>query len=298
MTITTILAVLTMGAVLGALGGGGSILAVPILVYMMGIDEKAAIATSLLVVGATSAVNAIGYGRRGLVEWKIGILFAVFAMVGAWSGGQLSQFFSGNTLLLLFAGFMMVTATMMFRKKPTPDIVEGGKEPSEKKEPPIYLIALQGVAVGTLTGLLGAGGGFVIVPTLAMLGGLDMKKAIGTSLLVIALNSFVGFSSLATHVDINYSLALTFVGLAVVGSLLGQAIGAKLDPSKLRVIFAGFVLIMSIFVLSKQLSAIPIYISVGAGILVIIFTSIKLRALPAVEKENGTEIEGSISHSV
>jgi len=237
-----------MGFTLGLLGGGGSILAVPILVYLAHVDEKVAIATSLLAVGATSIGAVIGHAKAGNVSWKIGIVFGAFSMGGAAIGGQIAKFIPGGVLLSIFAGFMLVTAVMMLRGK-------SDLKPSAEAEThlPILKIGGLGLSVGALTGLVGAGGGFIVVPALVLLGGLSMRAAIGTSLMVIAMNTLAGFASFASYVPIDWSLALSFAGAAIVGSFAGAQVSHRIDANKLRKGFAVFVLVMGVVILAQKL---------------------------------------------
>ncbi len=235
-----------IGISLGLLGGGGSVLAVPILVYGADLAAKEAIATSLLVVGITSAFALIPHARNGNVEWRTGLIFSITAMVGAYLGGLAASWFSGTTLLLLFAAMMVVTALAMFR---------GKKEiESTGKAAPIYIVILEGLVVGAATGLVGAGGGFLVVPALVLLGGMDMHKAVGTSLMVIALKSFAAFAGHASHVTIDIELALTVSAGAVIGSFIGAHFSNKVPAKVLRKAFSVFVLLMAIFVIWKELS--------------------------------------------
>ncbi|MFT7626355.1 MAG: putative membrane protein YfcA, partial [Myxococcota bacterium] len=172
--IAAVLAVV-MGVTLGLLGGGGSILAVPLLVYVVGLDAKEAIATSLVVVGATSFAATILHARAGNVRWKRGLMFGGFAMAGAWVGGFAARWVPGPVLLALFGAMMVVAGIAMLRQR---------KEHVPNGPAPIFKTALEGLFVGAVTGLVGAGGGFIVVPALVLLGGLDMRSAVGTSALV------------------------------------------------------------------------------------------------------------------
>ncbi len=235
-----------IGISLGLLGGGGSILAVPILVYAAELPAKEAIATSLLVVGTTSAFALIPHARAGNVDWKIGAVFSLTAMVGAYFGGLAAGWFSGTTLLLLFSAMMVITALAMFR---------GKKElAANDKSAPLYVVILEGLVVGAATGLVGAGGGFLVVPALVLLGGMDMHKAIGTSLMVISLKSFAGFAGHAAHVSIDVELALVVTIGAVVGSFIGASYSKKIPADALRKGFSVFVLLMAAYVIWKELS--------------------------------------------
>ena len=178
--LTVGLAVL-VGLALGLLGGGGSILTVPLLAYVGGMDAKQAIATSLLVVGTTSAVAAISHARAGRVQWRTGLIFGVAGMVGAFGGGLLARFIPGSVLLIGFAVMMIGTAIAMLRGRK-----DVGPADAHHRIPVPKVVA-EGLVVGLVTGLVGAGGGFLVVPALALMGGLPMPIAVGTSLVVIAM---------------------------------------------------------------------------------------------------------------
>ena len=252
-----------IGLSLGLLGGGGSILAVPVLAYGAGLPAKEAIATSLIVVGATSLFALIPHARRGHVEWRTGAIFSATAMVGAYLGGLAADWFSGTTLLLLFAAMMVVTALAMFR---------GRVELKASKDKPLAvgLVIAEGLAVGAATGLVGAGGGFLVVPALVLLGGMEMHKAVGTSLMVIALKSFAAFAGHAAHVSIDVQLALVVTGAAVAGSMVGSMLSKRVPAQMLRKVFAGFVLVMAGYVVWREAGLMPAagVLLVSAGILV------------------------------
>lgn len=240
-----------IGVLLGLLGGGGSILAVPVLTYGAGLAAKEAIATSLLVVGGTSLFALIPHARRGHVEWKTGIIFAITAMIGAYLGGLSADYFSGKTLLLLFAGMMIVTALAMLHERNETVI-------DSKESLPILLVSGEGLIVGAVTGLIGAGGGFLVVPALVLLSGMEMHKAIGTSLMVIALKSFAAFAGHAAHVSIDLQLALIFTGSAIVGSLFGVILSHSIPAKTLRKFFAVFVLSMAGYMIWREIEIIAL----------------------------------------
>lgn len=253
MLITAVVLSILIGISLGLLGGGGSILTVPILVYALGVEEKSAIASSLLIVAVTSAAAAVQHWRAGNVRWPIALVFSAAGMAGAFAGGRVAAYIPGWALIALFGVVMLATGAAMWRKgaAKAPDEAAhaaGGKLPIAK-------IALEGVVVGIVTGLVGAGGGFLVVPALALLGGLPMHQAVGTSLVVIALKSVAGFAGYATHVEIDYTL-IGYMSLAAVGgSFLGSAFGKRVSQEKLRKSFAVFVLVMAVYLLYKQLGA-------------------------------------------
>jgi len=238
-----------MGITLGLLGGGGSILTVPILTEVIGLPGKEAIATSLLVVGATAAISTFPHARAGNVDWSTGLVFAVFAMAGSYVGGRLAVFISATILLILFALLMVVTAAAMLRKKADPP----GSEPTERKMS-VPKVAIEGLVVGAVTGLVGAGGGFLVVPALVVFGGVPMRRAVGTSLLVIALKSFTGYFGHAAHTTIDWELTGLVTAAAVVGTFVGVALVRRLDPNVLRRAFAYFVLVMGVLFMAKQVS--------------------------------------------
>ncbi|MGB0591106.1 MAG: sulfite exporter TauE/SafE family protein [Myxococcota bacterium] len=244
MLMVTLLATL-IGLSLGLLGGGGSILAVPVLAYGAGLPAKEAIATSLIVVGTTALFALIPHARRGCVEWRTGGIFSLTAMGGAYLGGLMSEWFSGTTLLLLFAAMMVVTALAMFRGR-------GELEPRMDTPMPVGLVVSEGLAVGAATGLVGAGGGFLVVPALVLLGGMEMHKAVGTSLMVIALKSLAAFAGHAGHVPIELPLALVVAAAAVVGSFVGAAFSERIPAQTLRKVFACVVLLTAGYVVWRE----------------------------------------------
>lgn len=243
-----------VGISLGLLGGGGSILTVPLLAYVAGMDAKQAIATSLLVVGATSAIGAVSHARAGHVQWRTGLIFGAAGMAGAYLGGVLARFIPGTVLLIGFALMMIATAIAMLRGRKK--IVESVGTPRI----PVVKIVAEGLVVGLVTGLVGAGGGFLVVPALALLGGLPMPIAVGTSLVVIAMKSFAGLGGYLSSVQIDWSLALMVTAAAVVGALIGARLTAMVNPDALRKAFGWFVLAMSSVILGQE-----IHLSVGVA---------------------------------
>ena len=235
-----------VGISLGLLGGGGSILTVPLLAYVAGMDAKQAIATSLLVVGVTSAIGAISHARAGRVQWRTGLIFGGAGMAGAYGGGLLARFIPGTFLLVGFAVMMVATAIAMLRGRKDVDAPERGHHL------PIPTIIAEGVVVGLVTGLVGAGGGFLVVPALALLGGLPMPIAVGTSLIVIAMKSFAGLAGYLSSVQIDWALALAVTAAAVAGALAGARLTAKVNPDALRKAFGWFVLAMSSVILAQE----------------------------------------------
>lgn len=246
LVITLALAVL-VGVSLGLLGGGGSILTVPILTYVLGMPPKEAIAASLFVVGTTAIVSVISHARAGRVAWRTGIIFGLAGMTGAFVGGLLGGYIPGAILMLLFAAMMVATAVAMIRGRK-----KGGGEGAERGHLPIVRILLDGFAVGLVTGLVGAGGGFLIVPALVLLGGLPMALAVGTSLLIIAMKSFAGLGGYLLTVQLDWPVVLGVTAAAIVGSFIGARLVGIVPEKALRQGFGWFVLAMGAFILFQE----------------------------------------------
>lgn len=234
-----------IGISLGLMGGGGSIITVPILVYVIGIGAREAIGMSLAVVGSTSLVSSLLHHREGRVIWKTAGIFGVAGIAGAFFGARLTYLVSPRTLLLLFALLMFIVAAMMLLRGERKEL-EG-----EHRSAPSALLA--GAVVGVLTGFLGVGGGFLIVPALMLFGGLHVREAVGTSLVVITINCAAG---LAGHLqqggfDLRISLLVTIC--AVAGAVGGTHMAGKIDARGLRKLFGWFVIAVAIFILVRDL---------------------------------------------
>jgi mycothiol synthase len=257
--VVLLLAVL-VGMALGLLGGGGSILTVPLLVYIAGLDAKEAIATSLLVVGVTSLAALVPHARAGRVRWRTGAIFGAAAMAGAYAGGRIAEFIPGTVLLVAFALMMVATAVAMIRGRARQDAAGPGSGSAagdaggsaSVRELPVKLVLLEGVVVGLVTGLVGAGGGFLVVPALVLLGGLPMPVAVGTSLLVIAMKSFAGLAGYLSSVSIDWGLAAAVTAMAVLGSIGGALLSGRVPQDRLRQGFGWFVLVMGVLVLGQS----------------------------------------------
>ncbi|HKO90678.1 MAG TPA: TSUP family transporter [Polyangiaceae bacterium] len=235
-----------IGLMLGLFGGGGSILAVPILTYALGVPAKAAIASSLLIVGITSGTALIAHVKDRLVMFRAGLPFGLSAMVGAYAGGRLARFVPDSALLVGFGLVMSVTAIAMLRGRSLTPKHDAGSGP-------ISTILLSGLGVGAIAGLLGAGGGFLIVPALVLLSGMPIRKAIATSLLVISMQSFAGFFGHLEHTSIPWGVVLPVTALAVVGGVIGGVLVKWVHPDSLRRAFAWLTLLVSVFVVGHQL---------------------------------------------
>jgi uncharacterized membrane protein YfcA len=240
-----------MGVVLGTLGGGGSILTVPILVYVAGYDPKEAIGMSLAVVGVTSAIGAIGHRHLGNVRLRRAAIFAASGVAGTLAGTRLATLVSGPVQLTLFATVMLLAAGFMLR---------GSREPADATaataavHPPRHflLTALDGLVIGVLTGLVGVGGGFLIVPALVVLGRLPMHHAVGTSLAVIAINALTGFIGYLDQIAVDWGFMLGFTACAVAGILAGSRLAGRIPARTLRRAFAIFLLLMGSFMLYRN----------------------------------------------
>ncbi|SMO55135.1 sulfite exporter TauE/SafE family protein [Fodinibius sediminis] len=241
---------LLVGLSLGLLGSGGSILTVPVLIYLAGEQEKVAIAESLGIVGAISFAGFIPYALKKQVHWRSVILFGLPGMAGTYGGAMIAAYVSGTFQLLLFAVVMVFAAVMMFRDEKKQTGTDGVSQISHAW----WKIVLEGMAVGVLTGLVGVGGGFLIVPALVLLGGLPMSLAVGTSLLIIALKSFSGFFKYmdvlaGLDLAVNWHLVLVFSLIGAVGSLVGKRVGSRISNQRLKKGFAAFLVFMGTYII-------------------------------------------------
>lgn len=239
-----------IGLSLGLVGGGGSILTVPILVYAIGQPVQAATTTSLAIVGLNALVGMAGHARAHRVDFRTGLLFGVVGIGGALIGSWLNTFVPASVLLVLFALIMLVAAAAMLRRRSEPSEtgrVQGGVRSAREWA----TIAASGTVVGLMTGFFGVGGGFVIVPALVLVLGLSMRLAVGTSLLIIAINSAV---SLAAHLRTG-SLDLAVTGLFVLGGLVGALVGVSLagrvPQRRLTQVFAALIFIVAGYILYR-----------------------------------------------
>jgi len=243
-----------IGLSLGLMGGGGSILTVPIFVYVLSYDPKLAIAMSLPVVGVTSLVGALGHWRAGNVDLKTAALFGVVAMSAAFVGARLAAFLTGAVQLSLLAVIMLVAAISMFRSARRGSSAQTAIS-SEERTASLRLLVPVALCVGLVTGVVGVGGGFLIVPALVLLGRISMKQAIGTSLLVIAMNCASGFVGYMGRVDIPWAFVLGFTLVAVLGILAGTYLVRYVSQRALKQSFSVFLIVMGTFILVQNRKA-------------------------------------------
>lgn len=251
-----------IGVALGLIGGGGSILTVPVFVYLFAIEPVVATSYSLFVVGLTSGVGSVGYLKKGLVNVKTAIVFGIPSIIAVFTTRALIVpaiptevftigafvFTKSILMMLLFAVLMIAASYSMIKKDKKTAQHENGKQ---KFNYPLILI--EGSVVGILTGLVGAGGGFLIIPALVILSKLPMKEAVGTSLAIIAAKSLIGFFGESEATSINWQFLNTISAFAIIGIFIGTTLSRKVDGAKLKPAFGWFVLFMGIYIIAKEL---------------------------------------------
>ncbi len=249
---------LFIGLVLGLTGGGGSILTVPILVYLMSISPVTATAYSLFIVGTTSTFGAIQNYRKNLVDLKNGFIFAIPSFIAVYLTRKFIVpripeiiiespiLITKNTFLMLFFAVIMIFGALSVLKKKSQD-------PNNEEKRNLILIGIQTFTIGIIIGLVGAGGGFLIIPSLILFAKLPMRKAVGTSLFIIAMNSLVGFIGDVQNLEIDWLFLLTFSAISVVGIFIGMYLTKYTNESQLKKIFAYFVLVMAAIILLKEM---------------------------------------------
>ncbi|WP_338759366.1 sulfite exporter TauE/SafE family protein [Bernardetia sp. ABR2-2B] len=256
-----------IGVSLGLIGGGGSILTVPVLVYLFSIEPVVATAYSLFVVGLTSSVGAFNYFKQGLVRMKTALVFGIPSIFSVFLTRNYlvpaipEEVFSAGSFVLtkgiflmaLFAVLMILASYKMIMSKNTASKEAPQNIDVEKKAFNYPMIIIQGLVVGMITGLVGAGGGFIIIPALVFLLGLEMKEAIGTSLTIITLNSFFGFLVSQNQLQTDWVLLLSLSAMSILGIFVGMKLSKRIDGKKLKPLFGWFVLIMGSYILMKEL---------------------------------------------
>ena len=246
---------LLIGLSLGLIGGGGSILAVPILVYVLSLNAKEAIAMSLAIVGIVSLIGVIPHWKLGNVNLRTAIAFTPPAMLGAFIGARLAAlpWITDTIQLVCFAIIMLIASYFMIRKpKDSNSELLTPNSELKQSEYPWLAITLEGLGVGIVTGFVGVGGGFAIIPALVLLGKIPMKEAIGTSLLIITFKSATGFIGYLNQVAIDWNLMLTFTTVAVLGVIWGAYFSGKIQGAKLQQAFGYFLIAVAILILIKR----------------------------------------------
>lgn len=250
---------LIVGLVLGLIGGGGSILTVPLLVYLLGYNPVVATAYSLFVVGTTSMVGTYQKFKKGLVDFKTGLAFSFPSFIAVYLSRRFfvpgipeTLFSLGNFQLSKGMGIMIFFAIIMFLASLS--MIKNGKEKQVAPESQhYYKTFLQGLTIGTITGIIGAGGGFLYVPALVLWAKIPMKKAVGTSLIIVSINSLIGFLGDVQTLDIEWTFLLTFTAISILGILIGGLLSKYISGKKLKKSFGFFVLIMAVYIIFKEL---------------------------------------------
>jgi len=256
MSISIIIAGLITGMLLGVFGSGGSIITMPALLYLLDVEPKSAIAMSLGIVAVTATITAMQHWRHGNVDLRITAVFGLFGVIGTYFGALLGLITPVIIQLSIFALVMYAAAWKMLKPEPQQHRSVGAMAvdlTADNTDTLNYThIAIHGIAVGILTGIVGVGGGFLIVPALVLLSGLAMKKAVGTSLGIVSLKSFAGFAGYAGSVAIDYQMMAIFTIIAVTGSIVGSQLGHHLPADLLKRGFAGFLLLVASYILFKS----------------------------------------------
>ena len=241
---------IAIGISLGLLGSGGSILTVPVLVYLVGQDEKVAIAGSLFIVGSIALAGSLQFVRAGLINWRSVASFGIPGMAGTYVGAALAAYISGLMQLALFAIVMLLASYLMLRPIKLAD--------ADRAPRALWKIAGDGLVVGIITGLVGVGGGFLIVPALVLLGGLSMHQAVATSLVVIALKSYSGFYKYldvldAQDLNLDWPVLGLITVLGIAGSIVGSRLARRVHQDRLKRWFGYFLIVMGVYILARSL---------------------------------------------
>lgn len=249
-----ILAGAATGIVLGLFGSGGSIIAMPALMYLLGVEAKSAIAMSLGIVAVTATITAVDHWRHRNVDVRVAIVFGLFGVIGTFAGAKVGVLTPVVVQLVLFSLVMYAAAWKMLKPVFMPQLaMPGGLPPPERNvEVRMGHIAAHGIGVGMLTGVVGVGGGFLIVPALALLSGLRMKLAIGTSLAIVAAKSYAGFFGYLGAVPIDWSVMGSFTAVTIAGSFAGTRIAHRFSPEMLKRGFGGFLVVVASYILIKS----------------------------------------------
>lgn len=235
------------GIAFGIFGAGGSILLVPILVYVLDLPVKVSLGMALLILVLTGGIAALAHARSGNINWKVGFQWSALAIGGAYLGGRVAGLIPPLVLITMFAVVVVVASLSLLRRGGRDAIGERGHEM------PFWKMGLVGLVLGFFTGLIGVGGGFLLVPALVLIGGVSVKRAIGTSLFIISVNSLGGFLGFAAHTHFPLALTATIAVFNAAGSLLGERIGKPLPAHRLRPAFAVFLLLVGTVMVVRNL---------------------------------------------
>ncbi len=246
-----------IGLTLGLLGGGGSILTVPALVYMVGQSPHVAITASLIIVGLNAMIGVWFYRKQGVLDWKVAFTFGGVGMITAYLAASVSHYFSETLLMSMFALLMLVVGVVMIVRKPPSD------EQAQSRGLPVVIAS--GATVGLLTGFLGVGGGFLIVPALVMLVGLPIRSAIGTSLIIIAMNSLAGVLGHLGAIELDYTVIGIFVVAGIAGTFAGSQLTKLIRSAYLQRIFAVFIIGLGLFLLYDNLRQVVVLIGMAGA---------------------------------
>jgi uncharacterized membrane protein YfcA len=254
-TLLALISGIATGLMLGIFGSGGSIIAVPALLYLLDVEAKQAIAMSLGIIAVTASISAFDHWRHHNVNLRIAAVFGLFGMIGTYAGARLGVLTPVTLQLVLFALVMYAAAWKMLVKKAVVDAKTGHAE--TPVDEPVFgrrmaHIAGHGIVVGVLTGLVGVGGGFLIVPALVLLSGIPIRQAIGTSLAIVAAKSYAGFAGYLGAVPIDYALMGSFTAVTVLSSLIGTRLARRLPGELLKRGFAGFLVLVASYILLKS----------------------------------------------
>jgi uncharacterized protein len=244
---------LVVGLVLGLLGGGGSLLAVPIFHYVFDIPTKSAIAMSLVVVGMSAFVGFLTHWRQRTVTVRLAVMFGVLAMAGAFGGARIARFVPAPVQLSLFAVFALTAAVFMLRDSIRTPSSPTGRELVEHHPHFSTLLGIQAVAVGVLTAIIGAGGGFLIVPALVLVGDVPVRCAVGSSLLIISMNAASAVAGYHGQVAFDWRLVGWFTGIAAVGAIVGTRVMRRLPAARIKQAFAIMILVLGTYMVVRGL---------------------------------------------
>jgi hypothetical protein len=249
MILLAIVAGALTGIVLGLFGSGGSVITTPALLYLLQVEPKSAIAMSLGIVAVTATISGIENWRRGLVDTRIAVAFGLFGIVGTYAGARAGVYVPVALQLGLFSLFVYLAAYKMLKGGRSPSQAEAVPEETQHR---MGAIAVHGLVVGAFTGLVGVGGGALIVPALVLLSGVPIKRAVATSLVIVAAKSYAGFVGYVPFVPINYALMGSFTAVTITGTFVGARLASRISNRSLNRGFAVFLIVMASYILLKS----------------------------------------------